>query len=80
MGQLQKDVTHTEGEEQTKRNRRILEAIMTELKKINDRHQTTDPAIWEITKQSYSKWKIKDREKGLKETGGKIFLPMEEQG
>ena len=24
--------------------------------------------------------KIKDREKGLKETGGKIFLPMEEQG
>lgn len=24
--------------------------------------------------------KIKDREKSLKETGGKIFLPMEEQG
>lgn len=24
--------------------------------------------------------KIKDREKSWKETGGKIFLPMEEQG
>lgn len=30
---------------------------MTEFLKINDRHQATDPGIWDITKHSYSKCK-----------------------
>lgn len=53
---------------------------MTEFLKINDRHQATDQES-EISPNTHiPSAKIKDREKSWKETGGKIFLPMEEQG